>query len=190
MPCVEEGAAGATKAFKADVKELEIKTTDEQVQNPFDEFSPEELQCMRVFLSQMDGKSAGAGSPSGAGKKRNANGHKKDKGQPDRSAYLMCPRCNKKHPGVDKGECRMADRILKRAAQNGDEADRKHRAAALKVLCLDNKPDEQCLQSKGISCCTAYVRYDSGDRLIKVLLSARRPGKAHTFIDTASQGHV
>eukprot|EP00961_Rhodomonas_salina_P001886 25985-Rhodomonas_salina.1 len=102
----------------------------------------------------------------------------------------MCPQCNKKHQGVDKGKCRMADRILKRAAQNGDEADRTHRAAALKVLGLDNKPDEQCLQSKGISCCAAYASYDRWDRRIKVLLSARRPGKVHTFIDTASQGHV
>eukprot|EP00961_Rhodomonas_salina_P026097 352489-Rhodomonas_salina.1 len=73
MPRVEEGAAGATKAFKADVEEQEIKTTDERVQNPFAEFSPEELQLMCVFLSQMDGKSAGAGSPAGAGKKLNAD---------------------------------------------------------------------------------------------------------------------
>eukprot|EP00961_Rhodomonas_salina_P168546 2271823-Rhodomonas_salina.1 len=62
------------------------------------------------MIAQAEGKQG-----SSSGKKRGHDGSKRDRGQPgrdrgDRKEWKQCPQCKRKHPGVEKGECRTAER--------------------------------------------------------------------------------
>eukprot|EP00961_Rhodomonas_salina_P301600 3940534-Rhodomonas_salina.2 len=177
----------SAKVLKTDVSESDerqMKATEEQQQleNPLVDFLPAEIELFKTFVSQY--------TPPGTD--GNPKEHKGDanKGKSHRcgGGWKECPKCWRKHPGVDKGECFTTDRIMKHLTENKDK---EHRVAALTVLGLDNKAYEQ--YSSFDSCKVLLSRVCHrlwGDETVRVYVSGRRAGCVYSFVDTASQGHV
>eukprot|EP00961_Rhodomonas_salina_P291148 3931741-Rhodomonas_salina.1 len=140
MPRIE---SGATKVMRAAIPST---TEDEQPgsEKPKADLSPGEVRKLRTLLSQTGKASGDSGSQRTTGTKRPRpdSGHDRDAkgGQRKRVPYAELPECGKcggKHPGADKGECRLFDRISSVMEKKGVPGTAKAKVMATKLASLD-----------------------------------------------------
>eukprot|EP00961_Rhodomonas_salina_P203001 2739034-Rhodomonas_salina.1 len=130
------------------------------------DLSPGEIRNVHTMLSQSGKAASEGGSQRSSGGKcpRNESQQERDK------AYLPdCWKCRGKHPGADKGECRMFNSISaildKKGVAGGSGA---HKAMAAELMRLDRE-DRDCESAEDVSTCVHA----------RLLRSARVPNAFH-----------